>query len=125
MVRIGCLVGIHSIHILFIIRGHIYNDKLGKHAQWLDDPDLELLVRIGHGRFNLVDGRGSLNLLKLASLKFIHGALLHYLLDHLWLYWPPSYLFMKLQTIFIGDGFVSQMVVMGHLLIVDFPPSDG
>jgi hypothetical protein len=32
---------------------------------------------------------------------------------------------MKLETIFIGDGFVSQMIVMGHFLIVDFPPSDG
>jgi len=125
MVRIGCLVGIHSINILLIIRGHIYHNKLGKHAQWLNDSDLELLVRIRHGRFNLVDGRCSLNLLKLTSLKFIHGALLHDLLDHLGLDWPSPYLFMKLKTIFIGDGFVSQMIVMGHLLIVDFPPSDG
>ena len=126
MVRIGCLVGVHAIHILLIIGGHINHDKLGKHTQGLDDPNLELLVRIGHGRFNLVDGCGSLNLLELASLKFIHGgALFNDLLDHLWLDWSASYLFMELQTIFVGDGFVSQMIVMGHLLIVDFPPSDG
>ena len=125
MVRIGCLVGIRSVHIFFIIRGHIYNDKLGKHAQWLDDPDLELLVRIGHGRINLVDGCGSLNLLKLTPLKFIDSALLHDLLDHLWLDWTPSYLFMKLQAVFVGDGFVSQVIVVGHLLVVDLPSSDG